>query len=169
MMKRYILSLTAASALVLAGVASAGQQLTSAQMDGITAGGSATGDAAAAAYGYVTTILHQVNADSTSTALNPGQLGGIFTIDSHVDSTASAGATNSDGVFGTAAAAAASVGNTTGTGLSDTDNHTNVTASMLLLPFSQASANGTGNATSVVIGLNAQATGSSAVAATLGN
>lgn len=51
-MKRIILTL-AASSLVLAGVASASEQLTSAQMDGITAGSNTAAQALANAAGYV--------------------------------------------------------------------------------------------------------------------
>jgi len=172
-MKRYILALGAASALVLAGVAGAGQQLTSAQMDGITAGGAATGTAAAAAYGILTSITHSVNTQSVSTAINPGELGAIYSIASHTDSGAAATAQGG----GTAFAGGASVGDTTGTGLSDTDNNTTATASMLqdltatppLLPFAMSSANGTGTATSVYIGLTASSVGASTAASTLGN
>jgi hypothetical protein len=172
-MKRCILALSTASALVLAGVVSAGQQLTSDQMDGITAGGAATGTATAAAVGVVTAISHAVNTQVLSTALNPGELGGIFTIASHADSASTAGAQTP--LLGTALATASSVGDTVGTGQSDTNNDTGAGAvsvydpAVPVWPQAAATAAGQGAATSVVIGLNASAMGQSVAGAALGN
>jgi hypothetical protein len=177
MMKRYILALGAASALVLAGVAGAGQQLTSAQMDGITAGGDATGTALAAAYGLLTSITYSVNTQSAANGVYTGQLGGIYGVQADSDSGSAATAQGGPAGPGTAFAGGASAGTTIGTGLSATDNNTTATASMLqdltatpiLLPFAQASAGGTGTATSTIVNSFASSVGASTAAATLGN
>jgi hypothetical protein len=173
-MNRFILTLSAASALVLAGAVSAGQPLTSAQMDGITAGGSATGSAYAEAYGVLTAINHAVTTSVIPTGnVYQGELGAIFELQSNADS--GSDATAQTPYVGTAFGAGASSGQTVGTGLSDTDNNTAGSASTLLdlgapvFPFATGSAYGTGAASSVIIGTTASSLGTSSAAATLGN
>jgi len=100
-MKHIAITLGAASVLVLAGVASAEQQLTSAQMDGVTAGGFAGGFAYANAVGPNVLTHATVLASTTGGPAVDPQAGVFYPVTSLVSTDAMAVANApAGGVFG---------------------------------------------------------------------
>jgi hypothetical protein len=172
MMKRYILTLAAASALVLAGAVSAGEQLTSAQMDGVTAGGTSYSTAAAFAYGQVATTLNNSAIQINVPVAFPGEYGAIAGIASSATGqsgaatdVAAAGSSSSVATFGTQPSDVTSATNAivvTMPGATDAngDAYPN--------PFVYASSTNTGQAASQIVGVPASSGGSVVSAGVLG-
>jgi hypothetical protein len=93
-MKRYILTLSAASALVLAGVVSAGEQLTSAQMDGITAGGAGADTTTSAAWGNVVSASTNTNTLTQALQAYFPEFGWVAQLQTNSSSTGNAAASS---------------------------------------------------------------------------
>ncbi|AFL72103.1 hypothetical protein [Thiocystis violascens] len=122
-MKNFAISLSAASLLVLAGVASAGQQLTSAEMDGVTAGGFAGGFAWGTATGPNVVTYGTVNTWTAGGQAVDPQAGVFYPVTSHVDTEALAVAnapTSEGGPGGGVYGAGATLGQATGNLFSET-------------------------------------------------
>jgi hypothetical protein len=96
-MKRYILTLSAVAALVLAGAVSAGEQLTSAQMDGVTAGGNVGNTATAVAWGNITATNAVATSQTQVTSIAYGEYSGVGVILSNANASGSAASTNGVG------------------------------------------------------------------------
>ena len=161
----FLRNLTAASIVVLSAAASAEQPLTSAQMDGVSAGGSALAEAVAQALGNVATTTQTATTTTVqAVSLGLGQLGAIFDI----QSVAQAGAASTSD--GTAIAVGEAVGATQGSLLSDTasvaQTFTDTTAP---LPVAAAAAANTSIAASILFGFPTAAQSTAASAAALAN
>jgi len=159
-MKRIALTL-AVSSLVLAGVASAGEQLTSAQMDGITAGSNLAATALATAFGnvtYATTYSSTANTVTGEVALPEGgkvqQILGI------------AIAMSSSGADGQSAALAEAGGAVIGDNVADSESYTTTLADSIT-PASGAIAWNNSAASSLIRGWSAQSASNSAVSSVL--
>ena len=168
-MKRTSVALGVASLLILSATVSAEEQLSMAQMDGVTAGGSAVATAIASAFGNVTATATATLATVQAVAFVPGQVGQIAIIGSNSNANASAQATGSPAqAGGTAIALGSAAGATVGSGLSDTQGNTEVLADSIFLFAGSASSN-TSIASSVLIGLSSSANSAAASAAALSN
>ena len=161
-MNRIILSLGAASALVFSGATLAAEQLTYAQMDGITAGGNAAATALADAFGVNTSANTSSLAQQVVTEVQAGQLGAI----SRVESSAIAASASAADAMSLAVAAGSGV--TLGDNLSDTQS-TSTTIADSLTPMSFASATNFSLASSLIRGWTASASSASTAAAQLAN
>jgi hypothetical protein len=120
-MKRIAIAFGAASALVLAGIASAGQPLTSAEMDGVTAGGFAGGFASGTAFGPNVVTWGTVNAYTAGGPPVDPQAGVFYPVTSHVDTDAMAVA---NAAAGTATGGIYGAGMTTGHAVGNMFSHT---------------------------------------------
>lgn len=168
-MKRISVALGVASLLILSATVSAEEQLSMAQMDGVTAGGSAVATAIANAFGNVTATATATLATVQAVGFVPGQVGQIAIIGSNANADASAQATGSPAqAGGTAIALGSAAGQTLGSGLSDTVSDTSVLADSISLFAGSASSN-TSIASSVLIGLSSSANSAAASAAALSN
>lgn len=161
-MNRIILSLSAASLLVFAGIASAAEELTYAQMDGITAAGNAASSALADAFGVNTSAVTSTLAQQVVTDVQAGQLGAISLIQSN------ALASSASAADAISLASAAGSGVTTGDNLSDTVSASQTLADSLT-PMSMASASNSSVASSLIRGWTASASSASTAAAQLAN
>lgn len=161
-MNRIILSLGVASALGLAGAASAAEPLTYAQMDAITAGGNAAATAIADAFGVNTSAATATLAQQIVLGVVVPQLGKV----SVIQSTATAASTSA--ADATSIAGASSAGVTVGDVLSDTVSASATLASSVV-PTSVASASNTALASTMIRGLFASASSASGAAAQLKN
>ena len=168
-MKRTSVALGFASMLMLSATVSAEEQLSMAQMDGVTAGGTAVAQAVANAIGNLTGTATGTVATVQSIGSVPGQVGQIAIILSTAIADASAQATGSPAqAGGTALAVGNASGQTVGSGLSDTQSGTGVVADSINLLASSQSGN-TSIATSVLIGLTAASSSAATSAASLQN
>lgn len=158
------LTLTAASIMALSSFASAEKSLSMAEMDIVSAGGSAAADALADAFGNVTSATTSTQADVVSVDRIFGQLGNI----KEITSTAlAASASDSDGK---AISTATAAGVTMGTLLSDTMSFSQTfTDNTIPLPVALANSNNTSVASTIILGLPASASSASSAASLLQN
>jgi hypothetical protein len=115
-MKKTFITLGMASALAFSAMVSAEQELSLAEMDGITAAGSASAAALANAFGAQTSSFADTFTNVEGGEPIPGQVGAIFPISSTSAAVTEALAASS----AVATAFGDAVGATIGTGLSDT-------------------------------------------------
>lgn len=161
---KFVTTLTAASVIAFSSMAAAEQELSMNEMDGVSAGGFAIADAIADAIGNITSSSTATDTSVVSIGTVAGQLGAIHIIQSDASA---ASASDSDGK---AVAASVGVGQTIGSGLSDTTSgSTTSTDSGVVNPMALAGSFNTSIATSVLLGNPAGSASASSAAAALSN
>lgn len=160
-MKRIVLTLCAASSLVMAGIASSSEQLTSVQMDNVTAGSHTAANALASALGNTTfanTMTSTTNNVTGEVVLPEG--GKVQQILATAIAQSSSGADAQSGAIATAGGAVV------GDSIADSTSFTSTMADSLT-PLSYSSASNFSAASSLIRGWSASAASQSGVSSFL--